>query len=298
MNCSKTAVLAFVLASSLWASMTAAAPPVRLTTDGRQKDLPVFTAGGKEIVYSAEEKFDQLMLMKLTLATGKTERLHPTANTSEFGAVFSADSRRYAYIRNDGNLHVAIVIRDLDSGSEASHNPGSGFAGVRMLDLSRDGRRVAFALPETGFEQQIFTLDSEAKNRQTLTAGGGFDCFPRFSPDGQQLVFASTRGGNFDIYLMPAAVSDKPGSGILQLTDSESLDTHPCWSPDGRQIAFTSLRDGNYEVYLMRADGSNQRRLTDHPDRDDLPCWHPDGKHVLTVSERDGQCDLYLHAVD
>ena len=47
-----------------------------------------------------------------------------------------------------------------------------------------------------------------------LTAGPGNDTHPRWSPDGQQLAFLSTRdgeqdGGKAQIYVMPAAVVER-----------------------------------------------------------------------------------------
>lgn len=296
MNCCNGRVgfavwVAFVAA--LDGGRVAAAPPQRLTTDGRLKETPVFVDEGRALVYTVEQKFNQLALMRHDLTAGRSEPLHPGAPTSEFGASFSADGSRYAFVRNDGNLHVSIVQRDVRTQAEASFNPGAGFAGVRSLDMAPDGSRVVFVLPESGFEQSIFALDRTGKQRTAVTAGGGFDAFPRFSPDGRKLVFTSTRTGNFDLHVMT-----HDGQLIAPVTEHPSLDTHPAWSPDGRRLAFTSLRDGNYEVYVVAVDGTGLRRITDHPERDDFPAWHPDGRRLVVVSERDGRHDLYLVDVE
>jgi Tol biopolymer transport system component len=265
-----------------------AAPPVRLTDDGRQKMDPVFVSGGKQIVYTELVSYNLLCVKRLTLATGKAERLHPSAGSSEFGMSFSADGKRLAWLQNDGNLHVKIVLEDAETGVTTDYNPGAGFAAIRNLSVAPDGGRLLFAFPE-GPGQQIFSLSSDGKTRQAITDGDSFDACPAFSPDGKQIAFTSTRAGDFDIWTMSA-----DGAGATRLTTHRGLDTRPAWSPDGRQLAFTSLRDGNYDIYVMRADGSNLRRVTNHPERDDFPRWHPDGKHLVLVSERNGRQDLFL----
>ena len=54
------------------------------------------------------------------------------------------------------------------------------------------------------------------------------------------IVFASSRTGNGDIYVM-----EEGGGGPLRLTDHSAVDAEPARSPGGSRIAFTSTRDGN-----------------------------------------------------
>ena len=70
-----------------------------------------------------------------------------------------------------------------------------------------------------------------------------------------QIVFASDRDGNMEIYVM-----DINGKNSRNLTNNRDKDYSPSWSPDGERIVFTSERDGNSEIYVMDADGSNPQR--------------------------------------
>lgn len=298
----------------LLCSTVNAAPPVRLTTDGRAKQWPIFTKSGQQIVYTDERKYNQLMLMRVTLEDGRTspektnesrsedsavtragvpEPLHPAATTSEFSADWSTDGQVGAYIRNDGNLHVRVVIEDARTGSRIEYDPGGGFAGVQSLSVAPDGSRVFFAFPERGIAQQIFSLTPDGKQKQAVVSSDGFDTCPRISPDGTKLAFASTRDGNFDIF-----VASLDGASVQRITEHPGLDTHPCWSPDGRRLAYMSLRDGNFDIYVASLAGEPERRLTDDAERDDYPAWHPDGRRLVTVSERGGRQDLYLWTLD
>ena len=82
-----------------------------------------------------------------------------------------------------------------------------------------------------------------------------------------RIVFASTRDGGAEIYLMGA-----DGGNQDRLTNNPTGDSAPDWSPDGTKIAFVSNRnDGFNQIHVMDADGKNQRRLTHHPADDGLP---------------------------
>lgn len=288
--------------------------PRRLTVDGRPKMTPVFIEGGRAIVYTAETRFNQWSLMRLPFtaaadksspngaasgtvippssdiaaATVKPEPLHPAATTSELAASFSSNGLIGAYVRNDGNLHVRLIIENRATGMTAELDPGGGFAGIQYATVAPSGSHVVYSFPERGGSQQLFQVKADGTEKQPLTAGEGFDSCPAFSPDGRSLAFSSSRDGNFDIFVMSL-----DGRELRRITDHPGLDTHPAWSPDGRQLAYTSLVDGNYDVYLVTLDGSPPRRFTTHPDRDDYPQWHPDGRQIITVSERDGRSDLY-----
>ena len=120
-------------------------------------------------------------------------------------------------------------------------------------------------------------------------ASGNSDNFPSWSPNGQQIAFASDRDGNFEIYVM-----DADGSNLRRLTNNGDRDVYPSWSPDGQQIAFVSDRDGNFEIYVMDADGSNPENRTNNPDSDGAPSWSPDGQQIAFMSNRDGNSEIYV----
>lgn len=84
------------------------------------------------------------------------------------------------------------------------------------------------------------------------------DTNPAVSPDGQNLVFMSNRGGNWDVYGVGI-----DGTDLTQLTTDTANDGLPVWAPDGKTIAFVSDRDGVWSLWVMSPDGENQRPLFD-----------------------------------
>ena len=263
-----------------------AAEPKRLTEDGTAKYDPVFIEKGESIVYTVQETPTQLSLMKRKLGESKATRLHPEATTAEFAVAFSPDELTYAYLQSRGNLNLKLVIRDVKQAKDFVFDPGAGFASLRRPTVAPDGSRIVFSLPAAS-GSELVSVTREGKDKRTLVSSG-LNTWPSFSPDGKQLVFSSSREGDFDLYTCQA-----DGTNVKRLHKSTGLDCRPSWSPDGKRIVFTSNRDGNYELYLIRADGTGLKRLTENPERDDYPSWHPNGKSIVYVSERKGKFDLW-----
>lgn len=110
-----------------------------------------------------------------------------------------------------------------------------------------------------------------------------------------QMLFASNRDGDFEIYAM-----NPDGSDIRQLTNNADRDILPRWSPDHSQILFVSNRDGQGEdrgdLYVMDANGQHVTRLT--TEGGDDPAWSPDGRHIAFSSDRDGDYEIYVMDAD
>ncbi len=96
------------------------------------------------------------------------------------------------------------------------------------------------------------------------------------------IVFQSSRDGNFEIYTMNAE-----GENVRRITNSPTNDVTPAWSPDGEMIAFASDRDGSWDIYTVRADGTELRQVTRNQGTNTAPAWVDGGKKLLFVSTRD-----------
>lgn len=126
---------------------------------------------------------------------------------------------------------------------------------VRLRDggsasWSPDGGSLAFAAstsPTAPHSAEIFVLDLATGSARQLTAGGGYAIQPRWSPDGTQIAFTSTRTGSNQVYTMAAN-----GSDVRQLTAPPGESGDPDWSPDGGRIVFASDRSGSERLYTMR----------------------------------------------
>ena len=69
-------------------------------------------------------------------------------------------------------------------------------------------------------------MNADGTDQRPLVVGQGEIRLPRFSPDGQWILFASDRDGDFDLY----AVS-LDGRELRRLTDDPADDYSPDWQP-------------------------------------------------------------------
>jgi Tol biopolymer transport system component len=178
------------------------------------------------------------------------------------------------------------------------------------LNLSPDGRRFVF-ISSLGVDIRV--MDADGTNPMLLTnqSGTGEDrsnAWPRWSPDGTQIAFATNReerrkngyGGLYDAYVMNA---DGSNPRNVSYTLGEELGMNVAvigWTPDG-QVVFESstFADGAWEiiVYVVNTDGTGLQRLFDTPG-DHSPAWSPDGSKIVFINERDGRRRLYIMNAD
>jgi Tol biopolymer transport system component len=99
------------------------------------------------------------------------------------------------------------------------------------------------------------------------------------SRNGRRLAVQSDRGGNHDIWLLPA-----DGGDLQALTTDPSVDWWPDWSPDGQAVAFYSLRSGTRELWIQNIEGGPAQKLPVvlSPNPQGLfPKWSADGAHIF-----------------
>ena len=100
-------------------------------------------------------------------------------------------------------------------------------------------------------------MNIDGSNRLRLTDNGN-DTRPAWSPDGEKVVFMSTRDGDMDIY----SLSLRDGA-LVQLTNDPAQDGLPAISPDSKLVVFASDRGGVWRFYVTPIDGGPTVALLD-----------------------------------
>jgi Tol biopolymer transport system component len=117
---------------------------------------------------------------------------------------------------------------------------------------------------------------------------------PKWSPDGQFIVFDSDTGNSTK--LIPVA----GGKPIVFLPDSIQINKGglPIWSPDGSKIAF---KDSEYYLCIYDVKTKQVKRAYKSEDKLLLPgCWGNDNKSVFValMDKETRRCSLWKISVD
>jgi Tol biopolymer transport system component len=119
---------------------------------------------------------------------------------------------------------------------------------------------------------EIYICDRRCDDRHQVTNDQLYlNYSPSWSPDEQEILFSSYRGGDLEIYVMK-----RDGTDVRRLTYNDTDDGYPAWSPDGTQIIFASLLSNRrWELFMMNADGTGLHRLTYNRANEGLIVWQP-----------------------
>jgi WD40 repeat protein len=145
--------------------------------------------------------------------------------------------------------------------------------------VSPDGKQLAISDQSQGDRKSRIYVLPVGGGKPRLITPTGPSYFHGWSPDGKLLTFCAERGGEFDIYTIPAA-----GGEEKRLTTAKGLDDGPEYSPDGKTIFFNSDRTGRMHIWRMNADGSNQEQVTDDDYNNWFPHPSPDGRTLVFLS--------------
>ena len=113
---------------------------------------------------------------------------------------------------------------------------------LRSSAISPDGETISFT-----YRGQIFVVPSDGGLAVPITASGSFSHAAVWSPDSEQLAFASNLNGSDDIYL-----TDFSGS-LQRMSWSARSEVPTSFSADGREILFHSLGLGDAERSVQGA---------------------------------------------
>jgi TolB protein len=168
----------------------------------------------------------------------------------------------------------------------------------------------------------LWTMRGDESGRRRLTrSGDGFDLDPAWSPDGEFIVFRSSRdpspsegllvirrdGTGERVFASGATFPDwspdgrhvvfsAQGAARISIANRDGRNVRAlgfagecsAWSPTGKLIAFCKLDDVEWDAWVMDADGSGARRLTDGPGGEYPQGWSPDGQRVVLWNQGDG----------
>ncbi|MGC2449874.1 MAG: hypothetical protein WA477_19660 [Candidatus Sulfotelmatobacter sp.] len=146
------------------------------------------------------------------------------------------------------------------------------------VDFSNDGKWIAYvAIPEG----TLWRSRADGSERMQLTNESERAALPRWSPDGKQIAFASTKSG---APWKLSLVSANGGDAHEMLPEAGSqIDAN--WSPDGQRLMFGEFNRDQHGLKI-RLLNFKTHAITTIPGSDGLfsPRWSPDGRYIAALS--------------
>ncbi|WP_458576661.1 biopolymer transporter Tol, partial [Xanthomonas phaseoli] len=311
--------------------------PYQVITAGGGFDLtPSLSPDGARVAYASltRDRAGTSILVKTTDNAYPRVLETPAPGVSDRLPAWSPDGRQIAFSRQapDGGCQVMIAAADGPAASrEVMRCDG---ADMLSFSWSPDGRALVFgSMTGPHGAARMRRLDLATGQWQTLdypAQAGDFDYAPRYSPDGNWIVFLRNPQLG-DLWRIPAE------GGVAERLTHDNADIRGwSWLPDGSGLIFgrrvdsearlylLDLRDHSlkdvgvddaqapdvanghlvfvqrkpqFGVYQVIGDTMNggyiRRRLFPSSGRDDQPMIAPDGRQLIFASNRSGAYGLW-----
>ena len=187
-------------------------------------------------------------------------------------------------------------IEDIGSEEEADMNLFKGYEDELEWCPVLHGGEQYFAYVSAGGvnNHDIYIGALKSKMHTRITFDPEVDGTPRWSPDGNSLVFVSARTGEGDLYMVKDITKyfgqetrRETRNAFVRLTTNPAEEMFPSFSPDGRFLAFTTRatsgkRKGLYTIALMDFKDSRKIKTFNNQiaNNKSHPSWSFDGHFV------------------
>lgn len=158
-----------------------------------------------------------------------------------------------------------------------------GYFDSRVVFVSESG-------PKSERRKRLAVMDYDGANVQYLTDSDAIVLAPRFSANGDRVLYTSYETGFPRIYVLDV------GSVQRKVLESQqgTMSFAPRFAPDGRTVVYSLSQGSNTDIYSMNIASGATSRLTRAPSIETAPSFSPDGARIVYESDRSGTQQLYV----
>jgi TolB protein len=254
---------------------------IRQLTFGGDNAEAYFSFDGKNLSFQSNNKAwglgcDQIFNMNIKKATGDTAYRPPLISTGK--------GRTTCSFFMPGNK--TILFASTHSAGDPCPDPG---------DLRKGGK---YLWPVFN-SYDIYVSDLKGKIVKQLVNSPGYDAEATVSPNGDKIVFTSSRSGDLELWTM-----NIDGKDQKQVTNELGYDGGAFFSPDGKKLVFRASRPKSdeevkeykdllaqglvapvqMELFTCNVDGSDLKQITKLGKANWAPFYHPSGKKIVFSS--------------
>ena len=212
-------------------------------------------------------------------------------------------------INQGGKATIAFKLYDV--------NTGELIGGTSFTASPKVSRRIAHKIADliykkiTGFEgyfdtrvvyvdesgpknqriKKLAIMDQDGFGARTLTNGKDILLTPRFSPNSQEITYASIGSEAARVYLFNLDTGQKEIVG-----DFKNMSFAPRFSPDGQEVIMSLQSDDGRDanIFTMDLRSKQTHQITNVPAINTAPSYSPDGSRITFESDRGGTQQIYV----
>jgi Tol biopolymer transport system component len=227
---------------------------------------PAFSPDGSRLVYVSNKENDYFSLSSLYLYDLKTKEEKKLKNGIRSSVSWSPDGKKIFYAKNTSdNKHWSnvydIYVYDIDKDEETRLTFG---ARGNYPAISPDGQSIVFTVNSDGTSNLFLAAYNDSikalggMKRLTQYCQGEQVYNPKWSPEGNQIVFDYSEKDGRDIAIIPAA-----GGDVQFVIAAGSEDTrNAIFSTDGKKLIFSSDITGIFNIYEHDLSTGKSEELT------------------------------------
>lgn len=217
-----------------------------------------FAPDARRVVYCATEG-DRRELRLVDLTSGARKTLPVPGGRQACFPRWAPQGERIAFLAlEDGRWQLATMdVPGQDYKVWTANRPDlHGLWG--LIDWSPDGTRLVFKGDTQPFASDLFVLDTRDGSFHNLTSDEAYDESPAFTPDGDGVVFMSTRGGDWTWGLFQLSLSTR---AITSLTTPNYREkNHVRRGPRGQIIWTDEGERGRETLVELTPEGARINR--------------------------------------
>ena len=276
---------------TMWSVLTKGSSPQPLVADWpntRNECCGEWTQGGKYFVFQSQGQIWTLPSRRgLFLKQPKPVQL--TSSPMQLQSPLPSRDGKKLFV-------VGMTFRgELTSFDAKTGKPSLFMGGISAdwMEASRDGKQVLYVSYPQG---DLWKSDANGTDRVQLTFAPLKPVLPRWSPDGQTILFFEFPGGPNHpgkMYEIPAA----GGSPHELLPNHNQNEQDPTWSADGKRIAFGGdANDANRvsgpAIKILNVQSGDVSAVPGS-ERMFSPRWSPDGRFLAAMTSDSSHLMLF-----
>src|SRR5262245_8107430 len=278
--------------------------PMRLTTNPASEGSPVWSPDGRYIPYLRESRSEAARELYLAPALGGAERklalLSDDRHTLGAPSLsWSPDGRFLAVNHRDSpNEPTGIFLFDVNtSASQRLTTANAQSVGDNNPVFSPAGGAVAFVRWDTHGASDIYLVSATGGEPKRLTFDKRSIKGLAWTPDGNEIIFASERGGLSSLWRI--SVSGGKPKPVERVGPNAF---YPVISSRGNRLAYMQSTDDSnvWRIDLTRPVVQQQApvRLLASTLNDNSPQYSPDGKRIVFASTRSTGYEIWVSDSD